>query len=347
MNTKNSLFSVDDGSTTVKVAKINTETDEISASILAHSFATGHKTGEFGRGSKIFNFTVNHIKYHFNKYDSAATGTTNISFQYSSECVMAVHLALLSSTPISQPEDITVYVTLPLDEYYSSGTDKNMENINRKIKTILQPVEIRNGIGENGGAIIPSYNITKVQVVPEALTAVMLKINDETISSFDNTLCVDIGGSTLDLVDVQGNFEGVQHKGFPIGVHCVIEAIINSTKNSKRINQFVANHVIKHINDSEELQKVIKDPDTRALILEAYEKERIRLSHEVTKKSLSFCKNPDYVVLVGGGISLVDDELKKAYPKSNFLSVNDSQTEQVIAILEYALNIEETETEQA
>jgi len=337
---KNDIYAADDGSTTVKIGRYHEGDDNINVSTLTHSFAQGHISAEFMRAKDVYNFTINDIQYHFTKSETSASCTTNVLYQYSNECVMAIHLALLKSEEHPNPRPIKLYVTLPLDEYYKNGNVKNIENINKKIAAIKTPLEIRNGSGDDGGEIIKCFTIDDVTVLPEGVCPVMLNIGEDT-GEFDQTLSLDIGGSSVDLFQIHGNFESSKHEGHgEIGVSYILNAIISASKSGRKVNQYIANHILQNINNEDKLKQLIKNKNTRNDILEAYEKAKKILEHDVVTKAKIFSPLPDNICLVGGGAYLIKKALKEAYPEAHFFDIKKPQTEQVLSIVEYALSIE-------
>jgi hypothetical protein len=340
MSSKIDIYAADDGSTTVKIGSYDQINDKVKVSTLTHSFAQGYGSAEFTRSKDFYNFSINGIEYHFTKTKTSASSTTNLSYQYSNECVMAIHLALLKAESKCNPRPIKLYVTLPLEEYFINGSDKNQENIDRKIKVVKTPLEIRDGNGPDGGNIIKRFEIVDVVVLPEGVCPVMLNLGDD-VNEFDQTLCIDCGGSTLDISRIFGNFESTDHEGHgEIGVSFILNAIINASKSGRKVNQYTANHILKCINDEKELSILVKNETTRNNIVEAYKKAKTVLEYEVTTRSKNFAPMPDNVCLVGGGAYLIKDATIKAYPDANFFDIKNPQTEQALSMIEYALSLE-------
>lgn len=240
---------VDDGSTNIKLSYF--KDGELYTYVCTHSFAERHKPAS---GNKpAFNITIGDNKLHYGTTQSLTT--THAGFQESDVNLAAIHYALIQSG-IGKPEDIgdiELVVTLPINQYfnYQTGSDltKNVKNIEAKKRSILRKVQINNGIeveaDSNVYQEIPPFNIVNVQVMPEGVAAIMSTLADEGVDDYSETLLIDLGGFTLDLCLITGEFTGITPCGYDnINVAQVIQAVRKAWGNNQP--QARISHLIAH-----------------------------------------------------------------------------------------------------
>ncbi|EME2527336.1 hypothetical protein VS869_004236, partial [Yersinia enterocolitica] len=175
----------DDGSTNVKLAWF--DNSALNTAISVNSFRKGWKVE--GIGSRAtFNYELDGTKYTYDEVSSEAINTTHIEYQYSDANVLAVHHALLNSG--LKPQSVSLTVTLPISEFYTSECQKNTLNIQRKTDNLLRPVTLNKG---------DSFTITHVDVMPESLPAVFAQLVSDNVGPFEKSLVIDLGGTTLDV----------------------------------------------------------------------------------------------------------------------------------------------------
>ncbi len=130
--------------------------------------------------------------------------TTDIQdFQTSDLDLVLVHEALRQSG--FGGEDVTIYVTLPVEDYYKTDDDgiKNKALIDRKKENLMR-TDIKNMAGHQ------LANIVNVKVMAESIPAWFDKLLDnQGEPKLDNysdykIMSVDIGGTTTDIVVING-----------------------------------------------------------------------------------------------------------------------------------------------
>ncbi|MGP1924964.1 MAG: plasmid segregation protein ParM domain-containing protein [Arsenophonus sp. NEOnobi-MAG3] len=91
----------------------------------------------------IYNYEVDGLKYSFSKASADVIPTMNIDFQYRTENLLSVYHALQLSG--LTPQEIELWVTLLISEYYSNDAQENTVNIQRKIRNLQRPITLNKG----------------------------------------------------------------------------------------------------------------------------------------------------------------------------------------------------------
>ncbi len=199
----------DDGSTTVKLAWLHNK--KLYKSLSSNSFRQGWKVEGMGV-RQTFNYELEGKKYTYDEVSNESILTTHIEYQYTDVNVLAVHHALLNSGLKPQPVSLTV--TLPISEFYTRDCQKNELNIQRKIDNLMRPVKLNKG---------EVFTIEHVEVMPESLPAVFERLVKDNVGQFEKSLVIDLGGTTLDVGVIVGQFDSVSaiHGNSDIGVSLV------------------------------------------------------------------------------------------------------------------------------
>ncbi|WP_334472464.1 plasmid segregation protein ParM domain-containing protein [Arsenophonus sp. PmNCSU2021_1] len=283
----------DDGSTSVKLAWL--ENEKIVTHISPNSFKEGWNT-EILSNNPVFNYLVDDKKYTFDIGSSSVIETTHVSYQYSALNRLAIHHALLTSGLL--PQDIELTVTLPVTEFFTEDAQINEKNIQRKKENILKKVNINKG--EN-------FDIVNVMVMPESIPAVREVLIKDNISSLERSLIVDLGGTTLDCAVIQGLLDNISEiKGnSEIGVSKLTKSVINALYlASSPSSYYIADEVIKNVNNMALLKKVINDPKKITHITEVVIEGSKNLADRVISE-IEKINNINRIYLTGGGAEII------------------------------------------
>jgi len=129
----------DDGSIAIKLCWQDELDQELKTLVSQNTFDEGWKPGGFAY-YPIYNYEVNELKYSFSQASTDVIPTTNIDFQYRTENLFSVHHVLQLSG--LTPQEIELWVTLPISEYYSDDTQENTANIQHKIRNLQRPITL-------------------------------------------------------------------------------------------------------------------------------------------------------------------------------------------------------------
>ncbi|WP_272537148.1 plasmid segregation protein ParM domain-containing protein [Providencia sp. PROV206] len=291
----------DDGSTNVKLAWFDKQA--LQTKLSTNSFKKGWKIEGLG-GKGTFNYELDGQKFTYDEVSEQAIRTTHIEYQYTDANVLAIHHALLSSE--LEPQDVELVVTLPISEFYTADCQKNELNIQRKIENVLRPVKLNKGI---------TFTIKDVEVMPESLPAVLTQLVNDNVGEFEKSLVIDLGGTTLDVGVIVGQFDGVSaiHGNSEIGVSMVTQAALSALKMaSSDTSALVADELIKQRHSDLFVRQVVNDESKIPLVLETIESAIKQLGERVVDE-LSTFKNVNRIYLVGGGASLIEPAIRKAW----------------------------------
>lgn len=291
----------DDGSTNVKLAWF--ENNELMTSVSANSFRHGWKVADFGIGA--FNYQVGTIKYTWDSVSRDAIPTTNVDYQYGDLNLLGVHHALLNSGLTPQPVSLTV--TLPLSEYYDHDCQRHEENIQRKQENLMRSLMLNRG---------EVFTVAEVRVMPESLPAAFSRLAQLAPRAGETTLIIDLGGTTLDAGVIVGQFEDISavHGNPSVGVSQVTRAAQNALRTAEsETSPLVADRVIRHRKDRDFLNRIINDSTRIDYVARTIEDAIESLGSRVVSELTAF-RNVNRVFLVGGGASLIEGAVRKAWP---------------------------------
>lgn len=312
----------DDGSTTVKLAWLNNK--KLYKSLSSNSFRQGWKVEGMGV-RQTFNYELDGKKYTYDEVSNESILTTHIEYQYTDVNVLAVHHALLNSGLKPQPVSLTV--TLPISEFYTRDCQKNELNIQRKIDNLMRPVKLNKG---------EVFTIEHVEVMPESLPAVFERLVKDNVGQFEKSLVIDLGGTTLDVGVIVGQFDSVSaiHGNSDIGVSLVTKAALTALKMaSSNTSAMVADELIKQRTNADFVRQVINDESKTALVLDTIDSAIATLGALVVDELAGF-KDVNRVYIVGGGAPLIEDAVKAAWHHlgSKVVMMDSPQTSLVEAI---------------
>lgn len=291
----------DDGSTNVKLAWY--ENGNVTTSLSTNSFRKGWKIEGMGN-NQTYNYELEGQKFTFDEVSNEAIKTTHIEYQYSDVNVLAVHHALLKSG--ISPQEVFLTVTLPISEFYTPDCQKNDLAIQRKIDNLMRPVRLNKHDG---------FVITGVEVMPESLPAVFSQLVEDEVGELEKSLVIDLGGTTLDVGVVVGQFDGVSaiHGNSDIGVSMVTQAVLTVLKMaSSDTSALVADELIKRREDDVFIRQVVNDESKIPLVLSTINSAIEKLGASVVDDLAGF-RNVNRVYLVGGGASLIESAVKQAW----------------------------------
>ncbi len=291
----------DDGSTNVKLAWFDKQV--LQTKLSTNSFKKGWKIEGLG-GKGTFNYELDGQKFTYDEVSEQAIRTTHIEYQYTDANVLAIHHALLNSG--LEPQDIDLVVTLPISEFYTADCQKNELNIQRKIENVLRPVKLNKGT---------TFRIKHVEVMPESLPAVLNQLVNDNVGEFEKSMVIDLGGTTLDVGVIVGQFDGVSaiHGNSEIGVSMVTQATLSALKMaSSDTSALVADELIKQRYSDQFVRQIVNDESKIPLVLETIDSAIKQLGERVVDE-LSQFKNVNRIYLVGGGASLIEPAIRKSW----------------------------------
>ncbi|EGS3676579.1 TPA: plasmid segregation protein parM, partial [Escherichia coli] len=129
------------------------------------------------------------------------------------------------------------------------------------------------------------------------------------------SLVVDIGGTTLDVGVIVGQFDSVSaiHGNSGIGVSSVTKAAMSALRMASSDTSFlVADELIKRRNDPDFVRQVINDETKTDLVLNTIEGAIASLGEQVVNELGDF-HHVNRVYVVGGGAPLIYDSIKTAW----------------------------------
>ncbi|WP_446471516.1 plasmid segregation protein ParM domain-containing protein [Xenorhabdus stockiae] len=294
----------DDGSTAVKLAWFD-ETGELHTLVSHNSFKEGWNTSGFG-SEKTFNYFANDEKYAFDTHNPSAMITTNIEYQYGVENLLAVHHALLQTG--LAPQDIELWVTLPVSEYFTLDMQEHTENINKKIENLKKDITLNKG---------KVFNIKKINVLPESLPAALSSLEADDVSDLETSLVVDLGGTTLDCGAISGRYKSVSKvSGEPgLGVTLVTTATMNALKQAgSYTSYYIADQLVKNKDNPELFEQVVNDNSKTSVVKTVIEQNIKRLSERVIQHLNNHYKGVNRIYLTGGGAALIYPAIKSEFP---------------------------------
>ncbi|MGX4743109.1 plasmid segregation protein ParM domain-containing protein [Providencia rettgeri] len=291
----------DDGSTNVKLAWFDDK--KLKTKLSTNSFRKGWRIEGLG-GKGTYNYELDGQKYTYDAVSEQAIRTTHIEYQYTDANVLAIHHALLNTGINAQ--DVSLVVTLPISEFYTQDCQKNEINIQRKIDNVMRPVKINKS---------DAFNITSVEVMPESLPAVFRQLVHDNVGEYEKSLVIDLGGTTLDVGVIVGQFDGVSaiYGNSNIGVSMVTQATLSVLKMaSSDTSAMIADELIQQRHNSNFVHQIVNDESKIELVLKTIEGAITKLGERVVDE-LSQFKNVNRIYLVGGGAPLIEPAIRKAW----------------------------------
>lgn len=310
---------IDDGSTNVKISWL--EDGVLKTIISPNSFRKGWKSSALRTDKNIYNYNIGSVKYTYDATSDKALATTHVDYQYDDLNLLSVHHALLQTgLPVCE---VDIVVTLPITEYYNpDDCQKNDLKIERKINNLKREIQL------NKGNI---FKITNVEVMPESLPSVLSLLVDSNVNSYTKSLIIDVGGTTLDMGVIVGEYDEVSsiYGNNEVGVSMVTDAARKALAAADSDSSYlVANELIKNRSNLDFVKEVVNDESKINSVLQKIEEKIDELGAQVAFEAKKFAKNPNRVYLTGGGASLIFDSIKDIYPtiKEKVFLVNDPQS---------------------
>ncbi len=299
-------IAVDDGSTNVKVSWLNS-IGGIETLVSPNSFRKEWKSAALRKDKRVFNYQIDGSKYTYDATSDKSLETTHVDYQYDDLNLLAVHHALLQTN--IKPQEVTLVVTLPITEFYHfEDCQKNEANIARKRQNLMRDITLNKG---------STFKVVDVEVMPESLPAVLSTLVNSNCNQFTRSLVIDLGGTTLDMGIVVGEFDDVSaiYGNNEIGVSMVTNTVRKALAFADSDSSYlVANELIRNRHDAEFVSEVVNDESQIQMIQEKMEAKINELAKQVVTEAKKFAKNPNRVYLVGGGASLIHSAVKDAYP---------------------------------
>ncbi|CAH7381523.1 Protein StbA [Vibrio chagasii] len=311
-------IAVDDGSTNVKAAWL--ENGQLKTIVSPNSFRKNWKSAALRKDKAVFNYEIGSTKYTYDATSDKALETTHVDYQYSDLNLLSVHHALLQTG--IKPQKVELVVTLPITEYYNADDcQKNEASIERKRQNLMREIALNKG---------ELFEVVDVTVMPESLPAVLSSLIGTGCNQFTRSLVVDLGGTTLDMGIVVGEFDDVSavYGNNEIGVSMVTDIARKALAMADSDSSYlVANELIKNRNNKEFIREVVNDESKIDDIIYRIEEKIEELGTQVASEAKKFAKSPNRVYIVGGGASLVTPAIRKAYPTlgERIISVEGSQ----------------------
>lgn len=285
----------DDGSTAIKLCWQDENHEELKTLVSQNTFKEGWKPGGWLASDPIYNYEVDGLKYSFSKASVDVITTTNINFQYRTANLLAVHHALQLSG--ITPQEIELWVTLPISEYYTDDAQENTANIQRKIRNLQRAISLNKR---------HVFSFGKIRVYPESVPAVVSALQIDNVHALEQSLVVDVGGTTLDCGMIEGQFDciakisGEAGTGVSLVIKHVQDALLKADTPS---NYYVADTIIREImagNDNN-IFSLINNVKHVAEIKTAFEIARKRLIEKVIQHVEQNYLGFHRIYIAGGG----------------------------------------------
>ena len=153
--------------------------------------------------------------------------------------------------------------------------------------------------------------------MPESLPAVLSTLVNSNCNEFTRSLVIDLGGTTLDMGIVVGEFDDVSaiYGNNEIGVSMVTNTVRKALAFADSDSSYlVANELIRNRHNKVFVSEVVNDESQIDMIHEKMNAKINELAKQVVTEAKKFAKNPNRVYLVGGGAPLIYSAVKAAYP---------------------------------
>jgi len=319
---------IDDGSKAAKMFYRNAAGEliyHLSTNTFIKDFRVAHNN------SQPFNYLLEGLdRYSHHRDASAPLETTDVSHQYDHLCLLNVHQALHSSG--LQPQAVNLNVSLPLSQFYTSTGERNLDLIERKKANLYKPV-----VRYIDAKTTAEFVVKDVKVFPESLPAITDSLEDGNIESFEVSLIIDLGGTTLDVASVTGKLEEVSGvKGFDkIGCSIVYSEIRRKlVELGLPSGDAYIDHLINNRDDKTKYKVPAEDIDT---IHETVIASIKLLNDQVSNACKSVESHPHRVYIVGGGSYLIRDRISADYSKAFVKVIDNPQLALAKAVAETVL----------
>ncbi|HGJ5865572.1 MAG TPA: plasmid segregation protein ParM domain-containing protein [Arsenophonus nasoniae] len=295
-------FFCDDGSSATKLAWY--EGEELKTLISENSFSDGWQNADM-MTKKAFNYEINGQRFTHKISDKDILKTTNINYQYRIENLLSIQHALQLSGV--EPQEIELYVTLPISEFYTKKATKNEININRKISNITQKISLHNG---------KVFTFKKVHVLPESIPAVTIDLEKDNVKDLELSLVVDLGGTTLDCGLIQGKYDSlVKMTGdSTLGVGQIIDDVRDALiMADTKANFYITDKIIRALvsNDNDTLSYLVISPSKLEPVREILTLASQRIADRVIKHIEENYDGFHRIYLLGGGAEFLFEAIRK------------------------------------
>ncbi|CTS78739.1 plasmid segregation protein ParM [Escherichia coli] len=151
--------------------------------------------------------------------------------------------------------------------------------------------------------------------MPESLPAVFTRLVADNVGQYEKSLVIDLGGTTLDVGVIVGQFEDVSavHGNPDIGVSMVTKATLTALKMaSSDTSPMIADELIKNRKNLDFVGQVVNEVSKLNLVLDTIDTAINKLGELVVDDLLQY-RNVNRVYIVGGGAALIADAVRKTW----------------------------------
>ncbi|MCZ9212447.1 plasmid segregation protein ParM [Escherichia albertii] len=159
------------------------------------------------------------------------------------------------------------------------------------------------------------FTIKSVEVMPESVPAVFTRLVADNVGQYEKSLVIDLGGTTLDVGVIVGQFEDVSavHGNPDIGVSMVTKATLTALKMaSSDTSPMIADELIKNRKNLDFVGQVVNEVSKLNLVLDTIDTAINKLGELVVDDLLQY-RNVNRVYIVGSGAALIADAVRKAW----------------------------------
>ena len=191
----------------------------------------------------------------------------------------------------------------------------------------------------NSGIEPQEIDLTVTLPISEFYTADCQKNTLNNVGQYEKSLVIDLGGTTLDVGVIVGQFEDVSavHGNPDIGVSMVTKATLTALKMaSSDTSPMIADELIKNRENLDFVGQVVNEAAKQNLVLDTIDTAIHKLGELVVDDLLQY-RNVNRVYIVGGGAALIADAVRKAWNHlgEKVVLMDEPQTALVLAIARF------------
>ncbi len=325
MTTKVQTVVVDEGSTQIKVCWMCRKTNKMQELVIPSNIGAERKWAENSENGKFTDssYSVSGEKFFVFDGDTIVERErTNLSrYQVSAANAVLVHEALRQAG--FGGKKVEVICTLPVSQYYKQEGGVNEDRIELKKESIMRKVVNKNGL--------PLAEIVGCKVSSESTPAWHdLIIGDDLkpnkiLIAMSGVMIVDIGGTTTDIMLINGKGVIIKRDSFKHGCFDIFEIIRKKMAENKGIasitdvqmRYLIQHHEFRGENVTAEINQAIKE-----------------VQGHIVREMLNFHEHAetlDMIVYAGGGAGLFGKKLAEDYSQDapNMDNVVISQNPQI------------------